>query len=649
MAENLLTVQNLHKSWGNKILFDQITFGVDKGQKLALLGINGSGKSTLLKIIAGMESDYVGLLTRRKDCIIHYLPQEAVVKPNPSKPGEMQNGLAVIEHLFSAQGQLGKILAAYYHELKNENTPESQTHRRDLEKQIDSFHGWELYQDALSLAGQLEIDLDWILEPKLSGGQLKKIQLVQALIGNPDLLILDEPTNHLDEKSIRWLEDQLLQFPGTLIVITHDRYFLERVVDFILELWQGKVQAYPGNYTRYLEKKAELEIALAKQDAKRLSFLRNEIDWIRRGPKARGTKAKARIERFEDAKGQAGFSRDKALSLNIGPGERLGKTILTLDKVCKSFGSQLLCRDLELDLLPGDRIGILGPNGCGKSTLLKMILNRVEPDAGTVKLGINTQIAYFDQKRADLNPDITVWQSLEGEAEYLNFGGQKVPKRTFLENFLFPPSLQHVRVDRLSGGEQNRLQLAQALLTPANLLLLDEPTNDLDIQSLQVLEETLVQYPGCILLVTHDRYFLDRVANSILVFEGEGKMRLHPGNYSDYLEWQKTQKQLQIANSKPTAPANTKTNAKVDKAESQETPKKKLGLTFQEKNEFSGMEKFIGLREEAMRIAEVALNEISANGDFQGIQKASQEFSKLQAEVEGLYERWAFLEEKNKG
>lgn len=633
LAENILTAQNLRKSWGDKALFRDLSFGLDQGQKVGLLGNNGSGKSTLLKVLAGRETDFEGAVTRRKDLTVHYLSQEVPwLKPGgPAPEDAMREGEPVGDYIFRAFGPIGKLLARY-HKASGEE-------KAELERKVEAEHGFALYREVVSLASRLGIDPASDMRPALSGGQLKKIQLIRALAGDPDLLLLDEPTNHLDEGSIRWLENELIRYRGTLILITHDRYFLERAVNHILELWNGAAQPYPGNYARYLEKKAEVMANLQRQDDKRMAFLRNEIEWIRRGPKARGTKAKARIDRYEDAKAQEGFQQAKSLELELEGGARLGKTILEVQGLAKGFGGPPLFKDLELSLLAGDRIGILGPNGCGKSTFLKILLGRETPDAGKVVLGKNTVLAYFDQKRETLDPQKTVWQTLEGESEYIEFGGKKQPKRTFLEGFLFPSSLQNTKVERLSGGEQNRLQLAASLVrNPANLLLLDEPTNDLDIATLQVLEEALNQYPGCALIVSHDRYFLDRVATAMLVFGAGGKVRLVSGNYSDYL----------VAGKEEEAEAAASL-AQAQKAESQAAKRQRSTLSYLEKKELETMEASILVKETALQAAEAALGEASAAGDFAEVQKRNQAYEDARKSVDSAYARWEWLEKKSRG
>ena len=651
MADNVLTAQNLHKAWGEKVLFGGLSFGIDRGQKVALLGLNGSGKSTLLRILAGRETDFEGAITRRSNFIHRYLDQAAKVvaanDPNIA-PGDLVAGRTVAEEVFAPQGSIGTLLARYVTVLQEMGSPEhlnlseaatDKAHEElsHLNDAIERDHGWDLYGQVQALAGQLDVDLAWTIEPSLSGGQLKKIQLIRALAGTPDLLLLDEPTNHLDESAIRWLESKLASYPGTMIVVTHDRYFLENAVDHILELWNGDIRSFPGNYGRYLEKKAELEENLAVTEGKRMAFLKEEINWIRRGPKARGTKAKSRIQRFEEIRDKKAFAADKIMELDLDSAARLGKTILEITGLSKAYGDRQLFKDLELSLLPGDRIGILGPNGSGKTTFLKILLGKLKADSGEIKLGVNTLTAYFDQKRESLDPEKTVWHTLGGDTEYVEFGGTKVPKRTFLENFLFPARMHFSKAGRLSGGEQNRLQLAMALVAnPANLLILDEPTNDLDIATLQVLERALSDFPGCAIVVSHDRFFLDQVANSMLIFSKSGKVRQIQGNYSDYLE-------SEAEDEKAAAEAAAAAKVVVEQT------KKRPGLSHQEKKEWETIEVKIADTEKQAEAAEAALAAASSAGKFAEVQAANERYETLKKTVETLFARWEYLDAKQAG
>ena len=651
MADNVLTAQSLHKAWGEKVLFNGLSFGVDRGQKVALLGLNGSGKSTLLRILAGRETDFEGSITRRSNMIHRYLDQAAkvVTAGDPeAAPGDLLAGRSIAEEVFAPQGSIGALLARYVTLLHEMGTPEyanlseaevdkSHEELSHLNDAIEHDHGWDLYGQVQALAGQLDMDLAWTIVPALSGGQLKKIQLIRALAGTPDLLLLDEPTNHLDESAIRWLEEKLASYPGTMIVVTHDRYFLENAVDHILELWNGDMRSFPGNYGRYLEKKAELEENLSVTEGKRMAFLKEEINWIRRGPKARGTKAKSRIQRFEEIRDKKAFAADKIMELDLDSAARLGKTILEITNLAKAYGDKVLFKGLDLSLLPGDRIGILGPNGSGKTTFLKILLGKLKADSGELKLGVNTLTAYFDQKRESLDPEKTVWQTLGGDAEYVEFGGAKVPKRGFLENFLFPARMHFSKAGRLSGGEQNRLQLAMALVSnPANLLILDEPTNDLDIATLQVLERALRDFPGCAIVVSHDRFFLDQVATSMLIFSKGGKVRQIQGNYSDYLE-----SEAEDEKAAAVAAAAAKTIV--------EQTKKKPGLTHQEKKDLETIEARIAAAEKDLESLEKAVMDASVAGKFDVIKEANGKFAAKQKDVAELYARWEWLEAKQRG
>lgn len=651
MADNVLTAQNLKKAWGEKVLFNGLSFGIDRGQKVALLGLNGSGKSTLLRILAGRETDFEGSVTRRSNFIHRYLDQAAkvVTAGDPdTAPGDLVAGRSIAEEVFGPQGAIGALLARYVMVLHEMGLPEhanlseakiDKAHEElsHLNDAIEHDHGWDLYGQVQALAGQLDMDLAWTIVPALSGGQLKKIQLMRALAGTPDLLLLDEPTNHLDEKAIRWLEEKLSTYPGTMVVVTHDRYFLENAVDHILELWNGEMRSFPGNYGRYLEKKAELEENLAVTEGKRMAFLKEEINWIRRGPKARGTKAKSRIQRFESIRDQKGFAADKIMELDLDSSARLGKTILEITNLSKAYGDRKLFQGLDLSLLPGDRIGILGPNGSGKTTFLKILLGKIKADSGELKLGVNTLTAYFDQKRESLDPEKTVWHTVGGDAEYVEFGGAKVAKRGFLENFLFPARMHFSKVGRLSGGEQNRLQLAMALVSnPANLLILDEPTNDLDIATLQVLERALSAFPGCAIVVSHDRFFLDQVATSMLIFSKSGKVRQLQGNYSDYLD-------SEAEDEKAAAEAAAAAKVIVEQT------KKKPGLSHQEKKDLETIEARIAVAEREQETLEKAMMDASVAGKFDAIKEANRTFAAKQKEVTDLYARWEWLEAKARG
>ncbi len=615
MAEVLLNAQSIYKAWGDKILFDSMDVSILKGQKTAFLGINGCGKSTLLRIFAGLEDDFLGNVVLRNNLRINYLHQDA----------DITLGTSVLNYITKTKGEIGDVIFRYHTALNNGDADAITT----TEEELSTLQGRELYSEIKSVAGKLSISLDTVFDGSLSGGQLKKIQLIQALTHAPDLLLLDEPTNHLDDSTIIWLEGYLRSFSGTLLMVTHDRYFLNRIINHTIELWRGKAYNYTGNYDYFLARKSELEEQLSREDDKRQSFLKKEIDWIRRGPKARGTKSKYRIQNFNEQQSKQTFKTDSSMSLSIESTERLGKNIMKLHNVSKAFGGEPLFSNFTLDLIKGDRIGIIGPNGCGKTTLIKMMLQQLDTDSGKITHGINTKVAYFDQKRETLDPEKTVWKHIGGESDHVYWGDQKIHKRTFLLKMLFDTNLQNTKISRLSGGEKNRLQLAEVMLTPSNVLILDEPTNDLDIYSLQVLEETLSDYPGCVIIVSHDRYFLDKIATSSLLFH-KGSILTMPGNHSFCMDWLKERTQSSRALLKEDAPQK----------------EKRVTLSYKEKKELESIEETILERESALEDSDQQLSDASNTNDIDAIQKYHTLSDILREEVSHLYERWDYLEEK---
>ena len=624
MSDNILTAQRISKQWGDRTLFFDLNFGISTKQKLAFLGANGCGKSTLLKILAGIETDYEGEVVKRKDLVVHYQSQEASIPDNKS----------IIEYLMMPYGEAGKAVLQYHSAIAAGDYEDISV----KEKQLQNHNAQNLYSEVISLAGQLELSVDTSMTDSLSGGQLKKIQLVEALIGDPDLLILDEPTNHLDEITIKWLENKLIRFNGTLILVTHDRYFLDRIVDNIIEIWHNHIHHYEGNYQTYLEKKEELIQTLEAEEAKRKSFLKKEIEWIRRGPKARGTKAKYRIEKFNEIQNKDAFKQAKTLDLKIKQDTRLGKSILKIRSLCKAFDNKTLIHNFDLDLRGGDRIGLLGPNGCGKSTLLKMVMEQIKPDSGTIKVGLNTKFAYFDQKRETLDDDKTVFDSIGTENDFVEFQGSQIHKSSLLDSMLFDHHTQRNKIKHLSGGEKNRLQLLQVMTQSANFLILDEPTNDLDITSLEILEENLTQFTGCALLVSHDRFFLDQVATSLIIFKEDGHLHHFEGNYADYQDWERLQKKKEEEYSKSKSVQSSEVTSEESK------PKK---LSYMEQKEFETIEKTIAEQEEQLEKLEAELSEASSNSDFEQVQSLNEKYEAQKNKIEKLYERWDYLNTKH--
>jgi ATP-binding cassette subfamily F protein uup len=478
----------------------------------------------------------------------------------------------------------------------------------------------------------------------LSGGERKRVALAQVLLQGPDLLLLDEPTNHLDADTTLWLEEYLQSYPGAVMLITHDRYFLDRVVDRMIEVNRAELTAFPGGYTEYLEATAVREARLTVEEEKRAKLIDQELAWVRRSPSARTGKQKARINRLADTqREQVERSRpsQEAADIRFGAPPRLGRTVLELEHVSKSFGDHLLIRDFTTLLRAGERIGIVGPNGAGKTTLLRMILGTEEPDSGTIVWGRNTEAAYYDQKREDLDPEETILESISRE-DWVMVGGRRVHVRSYLESFLFPTAVHDQRVRSLSGGERNRLLLARLLLREANLLILDEPTNDLDLVTLQVLENALADFPGCALVVTHDRYFLDKVATGLLVFEGSGVVHRHEGGYDLYRRLRE-ERAAAKAEAERARPTPQKAVAKPDRPASSARR-----LSYQEKRELEGMEEAILAAESERERLGVQLSNPSTYADTPDqVADLSTAYREAGETVERLYARWAELEERS--
>ena len=529
----ILTVQGVEKSFGLRRVLGGVSFAVHDDDRIGVVGLNGSGKSTLLRILVddGPEaSPDAGVVTRKRRLGVEYVPQEPRLDGELSVESTMRQGLrahaAAVARLEALAGEIPRLGGGALDAALSEQAA------------LAEHAGVDPAYEIRGLAAALELPPMTALVGDLSIGERRRVALARALLAAPELLALDEPTNHLDAATTAWLEARLLARAGALLLVTHDRYFLDRVATRILELDRGRLHAYQGGYTRFLEKQAERLDNEKTREAARASFVRRELDWIRRGPSARGTKQQARIDRFDDAvaaRPGAAEQRTGPAVLRLAPGGRLGKTILELRGLSKSLAGKPLFQDLSLIWKPGDRVGVVGPNGAGKSTLVRTILGEVAPDAGQVVLGHNTRISYLDQARGELRDDRTVLEEVAGDSDHVVLEGGPVHARTFLRMLLFDDGFADTPISALSGGERNRVQLAKMLRAAGNFLILDEPTNDLDLMTLGVLEDTLAAFAGCALIVSHDRWFLDRVATGILAFEGQGKVAFYEGNCSDYL------------------------------------------------------------------------------------------------------------------
>ncbi|MEI6060649.1 MAG: ABC-F family ATP-binding cassette domain-containing protein [Bacteroidota bacterium] len=538
---NYLQVDNLSKAYGEKVLFRNISFSIDKGQKVALIARNGTGKSSLMHILAGIEAPDSGKITTRRDLRIDYLQQ------NP----QLDETKSILDTIFSKGTGMMKVIHDYEFALesvKHNPGPESDSMLNHCMSEMDASGAWDYETRAREILGQFSInDLSQAVGT-LSGGQRKKIALARALLGNPDLLLLDEPTNHLDFEMIEWLEEYLARESLSLLLVTHDRYFLDNVCDTILEMDQNSVFTFKGNYTYYLEKKSERQLAEDQSTEKAKNLYRTELEWIRRMPKARGTKSKARINSFNDLQTKAKFKRDdKSIQFGVNT-NRLGGKIVEINNLSKNFGDFKAVDDFTYLFKRGEKIGVVGLNGTGKSTLLNLISGRLTPDKGRISIGQTVVMSYYTQNGLELTEDIRVIDIVKGVAEEIKLEKGSMSASQFLQHFDFSYPVQQAYFSALSGGERRRLYLLLQLIRNPNFLILDEPTNDLDIYTLQVLEEFLQDFAGCVLIVSHDRFLLDKLCDHVFVFEGQGKIKDFYGNYTDYYQWRmKEQKMAQRA------------------------------------------------------------------------------------------------------
>lgn len=526
----LLSIQSISKSIGPKLLFQDVSLGISTGEKWAIIGTNGSGKSTLLRILLGQEEIDAGQIVTNNDLKISSLLQDPPYDPNQE----------IMDHIFSTENRLFYTIRNYENaceRMETDHSTESEEALSQAMSEMDRLDAWQVESNFKSILTELGIPNLHMKMGELSGGMRKKVELVKVLLEESNLLVLDEPTNHLDVETIIWLENYLLDMKKALLLITHDRYFLDRIVDRILEIDRKKVQTFEGNYEYYLEKKREMREIQERMEEKAQSFLRKEIEWLRRQPKARGTKQKARIQRYEEIENREKFQQEKKLELSSIQ-VRQGKTILETKNLTKSYEGKKIIDRFNYTFRRSERLGIVGPNGSGKSTLLNLLTGRIAPDSGVVKPGMNTVFGYFDQTSQELDPTLKVIDYIKkktGDSITMQ-DGTKLSASKVLERFLFPGELQHSPIEKLSGGEKRRLYLVEILMNNPNFLLLDEPTNDLDIQTLSVLEEFLLDFPGCVVLVSHDRYFMDRIADGLLVFRENGEIIQSHLSYSEFLD-----------------------------------------------------------------------------------------------------------------
>ena len=589
---NLLTAEHLKKSYTERLLFDDVAFSIGEGDKIGLIGINGTGKSTLLKIVAGLEEPDEGTVVKGRNLYIRYLPQ------NP----EFEPGRTVLDCVIR----------------------ENMAHE----------HAWDLEGDAKSMLNKLGITDYSAKVETLSGGQRKRVALAAVLLSTADLLILDEPTNHLDSAMADWLEEYLKKFRGALLMITHDRYFLDNVTNRIVELDHGKLYSYPANYSQYLELKAQREEMALATERKRQSLYRKELAWIQRGARARSTKAQFRVDRFEQLKNSEYVPDQSKLEVSA-LSSRLGRKIIEIDNISKAFDGKQLVRDFSYNLLRGDRIGIIGANGTGKTTLVRMICGLLEPDSGTIVRGDTVKIGYFSQESfigEEFDPSVKAVDYIRSISQEIQTPEGTLSASQMMEKFLFPSELQYTEIGRLSGGERRRLYLLRVLMEAPNVLVLDEPTNDLDIETLAVLEDYLESFPGVVIAVSHDRYFLDKLMNHVFVLAGNGEVRHYIGGYADYRADVAEQERI-----KKQSTASVSNGEKRDGRNQRE----KLKFSFKEQREYEQIDQVIAELEEKIEETEQQIR--SNSSDYTALQQLTQEKEELEEQLAQKMERWVYL------
>ncbi len=618
---NYLSAESLSKSFNDRWLFKDLTLGISQGDKVALVGENGTGKSTLLKILTGQIQPDSGVVSVRDGIKLGYLTQQPNVDGN----------LSVKEIIFDKNNKIASVVKEYEDCIHDPHTsPERMQH---VLEQMEELNAWDYDAKVQMITGKLGVtDLDQKFD-ELSGGQRKRVFLAQMLLSEPDLIIMDEPTNHLDLEAIEWLETYLSGQLVTLLMVTHDRYFLDNVVNEIIELDRGKIYTYNGNYAYFLEKKSEREEMLKTEVGKARQLMKKELEWMRKQPRARGTKAKYRVEAFYEIQEKASQNiKKEKLELDMQEARQGGK-VMELHHVSKSYGTAKMVEDFSYIFKKKDRIGIVGKNGIGKSTFLDLLTLASKPDKGEIIPGVTTKVGYFTQEVEDLNPNHRVIEEVKEIAEFITLAdGSQVSASKFLDTFLFPPEKQYNVVEKLSGGEKKRLQLLKVLVKNPNFLVLDEPTNDFDIDTLNVLEDFLDKFNGCLVLVSHDRYFMDHLVDQLFIFEGDGKIRPFNGNYSDYRSWVEEEEE------RKSRPVETK-------VVKDEVPNEKKKLSFKEKQEYEKLQPEIQELEKAK--AELSRQLDSGITDHKQLQKLAAEIKQMDEAIDNKTLRWLELSELN--
>lgn len=619
---NLITLENINKSYSEKILLKDVSLGINEGDKIGLIGLNGAGKSTFLKIVGGREDFFEGTRIQGKNVRIEYLSQD----------NEFDDNTTVLEQIFKGETREMKLLMKYEEVLNKIENGEavSDDSLINLQAQIDNQNLWDLESEAKSILNKLGITNYSEKMGNLSGGQCKRVFLASALITPCELLILDEPTNHLDSDSIEWLEEYLNNRKGSLLMITHDRYFLDRVSNRIIELDRGILYSYEGNYTKYLEKKIERIETEKSQEAKRQALIRNELKWVKRGAKARTTKQKARLQRFDELVNKEYIENNTDIKINY-VGTRLGKKIVEISELNKSFDKKQLIKDFSYIFTKEDRVGIVGPNGAGKTTLLNILLGIIPSDSGLIEIGDTVKFGFFSQTGKELNENLRVIDFVREGGEYIpTDDGSRITASTLCERFLFDGSMQYSPISKLSGGEKRRLQLLRVLMESPNFIIFDEPTNDLDIETLKILEGFLDEYVGVVVVVSHDRYFLDRVCNKIFAYEENGSIRVFHGNYSDYL--------IQMEMDAKETPKVIENKPKKEKPKKENNVPK---FSFKEQKEFQEIDSIIIELESKIDNLQKEIEENSSN--YSKLEELLEGKEELELTLLDKYERQEYL------
>ena len=628
----IITLENFTKSYGEKSLFAGVDFSMEAGDKVGIVGVNGTGKSTFLKAVAGLIPVDAGDKTTMRGLRIEYLAQDKVFAPDNTVLTEVFRGVSPLMQALRgyelAMAQLGR-------------QSEDSRLQKEIMKYtavIDEQDGWQLEAAAKTVLTKLGLSDYTAKAGSLSGGEQKRLALATALIQPCDLLILDEPTNHLDSETIAWLEEYLRGFKGALLMVTHDRYFLDSTSTKILELDKGRAYTYTGNYSAFLEQKAARLEREQASEQKRQNFLRNELKWLRRGAQARSTKQKARIQRYEEVKNQQVNLNHDTVEIGLA-GSRLGRTVIELDHVSYAAGGRTIVQDFTYTVLRNDRVGILGANGTGKTTLLNLIAGKLTPTSGTVTIGQTVKIGYFAQQAADMDERLRAIEYVKEAAHFITLAdGTRISASQLMERFLFPGDLQWTPIARLSGGEKRRLYLLRVLMGEPNVLLLDEPTNDLDLETMAVLENFIDDFAGAIIFVSHDRFFVDRLADKVFAYEEGGRLRMYSGGYTYYREKLAEQERL-LAGSPQEKPVREKA-APVREKNPRPAQRK---FTFKEQKEYAEIEGVIASKEGELKVVQLQMAENAT--DFTRLSELTAEEKRLTAELEQLMERWTYLEE----